>query len=100
MKTNAELVSIVYNNSSFRGEFKSFIKLRATIRRANENKGDNYSPDELTYQSEVIQKYRRGMTFIYSALFRALSSAYKLNDEETRLLILDVSDRYSQSASS
>ncbi|PRY47150.1 hypothetical protein CLV58_101216 [Spirosoma oryzae] len=74
--------------------------LAREVQRANENKGDNYSSDELTYQSEVIQKYRRGITFLYSALFRALSSAYKRSDEETRLLIVDVLDRYTQTASS
>jgi len=110
MKTHEELVDEVYNNVSFRSEFVSYVKLWSTLKReeqkippksrsnadafiAYRDLPSHYKPEP---DSPLVAKYKRGITVLFSSLFRALSTVYSLSAEETRRLIADVAARYSQ----
>ena len=114
MKTHEELVEEVYNNLSFRSEFISYAKLWSSLKTEQQtrlklpsspNPGgvkfmayrDLLTKPKVEPDSPFVMKCKRGIAFLYSSLFRALSAAHKLNAEDTRRLIVGVSDRYSQS---
>ena len=113
MKTHEQIVEEVYKNTSFRGEFMSYVRLQNTLKTEAETRaaissapnpaGINFiSYHDLTttprthLDSPLIAKYKRGICFLYSSLFRALSAAYGGNAEEVRRLIFGVADRYSK----
>ena len=114
MRTHQELIEEVYNNTSFRSEFRSYAKLCSTLQNeqqlrpkapaAPNPEGVNFIlyndlliTPKVEADSALVAKCKRGITFLYSSLSRALSRAYQLDGEETRRLIFAVSDRHAQS---
>jgi len=114
MRTHEELVEETYNNVGYKNEFTSYAKLKFTLETerqlrpkapaAPNPEGINFisyydivPKDPVEPDSPLVRKCKRGLSFLYSSLFRALSVEYKLEPDEIRRLIFAVVARYSQS---
>lgn len=115
MRTHQELIEEVYNKTSFRSEFMSYAKLRSTLQAEQKLRpkapaapnpdGINFisyedllTKPKVEADSDLVAKCKRGITFLYSSLARALTKAYQLDAEETRRLIFAIADKHSESA--
>ncbi|MFD2934448.1 hypothetical protein [Spirosoma flavum] len=114
MKTHEQLVEEVYNNTSFRAEFMSYVKLWKTLKteqqiRPKAPSAPNQSGakfisyhDMITGATKVdpdsplVSKCKRGIALLYSSLFRGLSVVHKVDAEEARRLIVGVAERIEQ----
>ncbi|MBO0952667.1 hypothetical protein [Fibrella forsythiae] len=112
MKTHEELVEEIYNHPGFKNEFMSYARLKSTLEAEWQSKPkapaalnpagvrfisyyDIGAKPTVEPDSVLVSKCKRGICFLYSSLFRALSTSYNLASEETRRLIFAVADRYS-----
>ncbi|MBC8152108.1 MAG: hypothetical protein H7Z72_04285 [Bacteroidetes bacterium] len=114
MKTFDGIVEEVYNDTGFRGEFMVFAKLVNAINMADQQvmgvglpsyTGTSrfvgyYEIREASVlqwpqlDSPEVQKRKRGLALLFSALCRCLSLKYKLSEQDARTLVMDVADRY------
>ena len=102
----------VYNDVSFRGEFTSYVKLRNAL-QAEESNGTPVPQSPSRHATRFVHYYdmmgtsikgepdpphiakcKRGMTLLYSSLFKGLSVRYGLASEEVRNLLIDVLNKY------
>ncbi|WP_461054948.1 hypothetical protein [Spirosoma arcticum] len=114
MRTHQELIEEIYNDTNFRNEFISYAKLWFTLQTEQQLRpkapaapnpdGVNFiSYNDLLIKpkiepdSALVAKCKRGISFLYSSLARALYRTYQLDSEETRQLIFAVAARHIQS---
>ena len=114
MKTFDEIVEEVYNDTGLRGEFVACAKLMDVLDL------DHQGPEGIEFPlykgpkrfvgyyeireasilpwrqvgSSKVQKSRRGLDLLFSALCRCLGLKYKLSKQEELTLVLNVTARY------
>lgn len=114
MKTHEEMVDEIYNDTSYRGEFKSYIRLTKTIRERlavkvsttppwSREKFEGLTYDEITaipspsaIPPDLVEP-KRHAEILYCSLQKALAIKYALDYSQALRLVLDVVGRYEQS---
>ena len=94
MEAYNKLVDQVYSDTSFRSEFTSYVKLQSKLKDEEQKHPLQTGSDN--DNTSIVHKCKRDISFLYTSLFKGLSANYKLDTEKTRLVILDVSDKYKQ----
>ncbi len=118
MKPFDELVEEVYSNVSFRGEFTALARLRATLDRNTQlvsahdgEPTDSTAPGFMDYyeireavvrattlkmltELQTVKTCKRGISLLFSSIYRGLLAQYHLDAEETRRLVMAVAARY------
>lgn len=118
MKPFDELVEEVYSNVSFRGEFAALARLRATLDLSAQQvsahadaSGDGATPGFMGYyeireatvrettlkmmtEAPAVKACKRGISLLFSSIYRGLLAQYHLDAEETRRLVMAVAARY------
>ncbi|GAB3011531.1 hypothetical protein [Spirosoma pulveris] len=118
MQTHDEFVEAIYNNPSYRSELVCINKLRATLELAlqelatskfSEPAGpakplrrmlryDDLIGKPITQlaDSPEINRCRRGITVLYSALIKGIMHTYAMSTQQANKVLFDVLTRYAK----
>lgn len=111
MKTHEEMIEEVYNDTSYRSEFKSYVTLTKAIKSdiaARVLTTPPWSKEKLvrvTYEQLVMGFYDMPVEFakrlrnaqiLYFSLEKALLIKYALDHKRAKHLVLDIVSRYEQ----
>ncbi len=111
MKTHEEMIEEVYNDTSYRSEFKSYVNLTKAIKSdiaARVLTTPPWAKDKLsgvTYEQLVMgfsdmpvefTKRLHNAQILYYSLEKALSIKYALDHKRAKHLVLDIANRYEQ----